>query len=125
MNNKILTLLLALSASLLVTNGVAADVALSAEQVKALFSGKTFDGHNEIKGKDFQVYSAADGIMIHKNRKRTKEASWEVGEDGQHCGILKRKICGKIVPVGNGVYHKMKDGEHTHTLKNFVEGNQL
>lgn len=125
MNNKILTLLLALSASLLVTNGVAADAALSAEQVKALFSGKTFDGHNEDKDKDFQVYSAADGTMIHKNRKRTKEASWEVDEDGQHCGILKRKVCGKIVPVGDGVYHKMKNGEHTHTLKNFVEGNQL
>jgi len=124
MNNKILMLVIAFSTSLL-ANSVAAGEALSADQVRALFTGKTFDGYNENKGKKFRVYSNVDGTMLHQNAKRTKEADWKVESDGQHCGLLKRKVCGKIVPVGDGVYHKIKNGEHTHTLKNFVEGNQL
>ena len=124
MNNKTLIFLVAFSTSLM-ANGVTAGEALSAEQVKALFTGKTFDGYNENKGKKFRAYSDADGTMIHQNKKRTKEATWEVKSNGSHCGILKRRVCGKIVPVGDGVYHKIRGGEHTHTLKNFVEGNQL
>jgi len=27
--------------------------------------------------------------------------------------------------MGDGVYHKMRDGEHINTLKNFRDGNQL
>jgi hypothetical protein len=98
---------------------------LSAEEVRALFTGKTFDGFNENKGASYRVYSAADGTMLHKNAKRTKEVKWEVDSMGRHCALFKNKKCGKIVSVGDGVYHKMKGDEHTHTLKNFVDGNQL
>jgi len=124
MNNRVFIFVIAFSSSLFV-NSVVAGEPLSADQVRALFSGKTFDGYNEIKDKKFRVYSNADGTMIHQNAKRTKKVTWEVESDGSHCGILKRKVCGKIVPIGDGVYHKIKDGEHTHTLKNFVEGNQI
>lgn len=98
---------------------------LSVEEAKVLFSGKTFDGFNEAKGKSYRVYSAADGKMLHKNKKRTKELTWEIDSEGQHCAYFNNPNCGKILSVGDGVYHKIRDGEHTNTLKNFVEGNQL
>lgn len=100
--------------------------ALTAEQVKALFTNKTFDGYNELKGVEFQVYSQDDGSMIHKTAKRAVTVTWEVKPDGQHCAIFQVKtFCGYIIPVGNGVYHKVTDGKHTRTLKHFIEGNQI
>ena len=99
---------------------------LSADEAKALFSGKTFDGYNEIKGRSYRVYSDPSGTMIHKNAKRTKEFAWEIDGEGRHCAIFSNgPRCGKIVSVGDGVYHKVSDGEHINTLKNFVDGNKL
>jgi hypothetical protein len=108
--------------------GVAAQAeekTLTAEEAQALFSGKTFDGFNEDNGKSYRVYSSPDGTMFHQNKKRTKEITWEIDSRGRHCAHFNKKKCGKIVSVGDGVYHKMKGDEHTHTLKNFVDGNQL
>jgi len=102
-----------------------AEKTLNAEEAKALFTGKTFDGFNEIKGKSYQVYSDANGTMIHKNQKRTKEFTWSIDSEGRHCAHLKNMRCGKIISMGDGVYHKMRDGEHINTLKNFRDGNQL
>lgn len=100
--------------------------ALNAEQVKALFTNKTFDGYNEQKGVEYQVYSQADGSMIHKTAKRVVTVTWEIKPDGQHCAIFPLKaVCGHIIPMGNGVYHKVSNGEHTQTLKHFFEGNQI
>ena len=100
--------------------------ALTAEQVKALFTNKTFDGYNELNVAEFQVYSQDDGSMIHKNARRAVTVTWEVKPDGQHCAIFQVKtFCGYIIPVGNGVYHKVTDGKHTRTLKHFIEGNQI
>lgn len=117
----------ALAAAMMVTaNTAVAAAALSADEVKALFSGKTFDGYNEKKGRSYRAYSAPDGTMIHQNKKRTKEMTWEVDAEGRHCANFpKGPYCGSIVPAGDGVYHKMQDGEHVNTIKNFVEGNQL
>ena len=36
---------------------------------------------------------------------------------GDNCKLIKH--------VGDGVYHGISDGQHTHTLSNFREGNQL
>jgi hypothetical protein len=120
------TILLSVITGLMTVTGTAmADKQLSADEVKALFSGKTFDGHNESNDKDYQVYSDPNGTMIHKNAKRTKEMKWEVTADGQHCALFKTRKCGNIVDKGNGVYYKMNHSNHTHTLKNFVEGNKL
>jgi len=63
--------------------------------------------------------------MIHKNQKRTKEFTWSIDSEGRHCAHLKNMRCGKIISMGDGVYHKMRDGEHINTLKNFRDGNQL
>ena len=98
---------------------------LTGEEVQALFAGKTFDGYNENRGKSYKAYSDPDGVFIHKNTKRTKETTWEVDSRGRHCVKFKKKYCGKIISVGDGVYHKMKRGEHANTLTNFVEGNKL
>ena len=99
--------------------------ALSAIEIKKLFTDKTFDGHNEIRDKNYRAFSKADGKMVHKNAKRTKEIPWEVTADGRHCVKFKANYCGTIVSMGNGVYHKMRDGTHINTLKNFVEGNKI
>ena len=99
---------------------------LSHEQAVALFTNVTFDGHNEKKGKDFKVFSSASGDheLLKGNGKR-KNASWRINDDGQHCVTFKRESCTDVISVGDGVYHKMKGDTHTHTLKNFTEGNNL
>jgi len=102
-----------------------AEKTLTADEAKALFTGKTFDGYNEIKGKSYQVFSGKDGIMIHKNQKRSKEISWEIDSQGRHCAHLKQVRCGEIISMGDGVYHKMRDGDHINTLTNFRDGNQI
>ncbi len=123
-NNKLLTV--ATIVLLAGSGNVLAEKVLTADEVKALFSGKTFDGYNEIKGKSYKAYSDPNGTMIHQNRKRTKEFEWKVDSQGQHCAIFPvGPRCGIIVSVGDGIYHKMKDGEHINTLKNFVDGNQI
>ena len=99
--------------------------ALTGIEVKTLFSGKTFDGHNEIRDKNYRAFSKADGMMVHKNAKRTKKVAWEVTADGRHCVKFKSNYCGSIISMGNGIYHKMRDGTHINTLKNFIEGNKL
>lgn len=119
-------LMVFVSASLLFTANVFAAETMSADEVRAAFTGKTCDGHNENKDKSYKIYMNSDGSMLHKNRKRTKEVSWEVTEDGQHCGVFPRKrVCGKVASMGDGVYHKLDEGDHTNTLKNCVDGNQL
>lgn len=116
----------AIGAVLLFSNPALAEKYLSIDEVKALFSGKTFDGYNEIKDVEYQVYSNPDGTMTHKNAQRIKNFKWEVDDEGRHCAFLKRKLCGKIVDKGNGVYHKINaKGKHTNTLKNFREGNYI
>ena len=98
---------------------------LSADEVKALFIGKTCDGYNPIKDKDYKLFTQDDSSVLHQNPKRTKERPWKVTDDGQHCVKFKKFRCGTIHDMGEGVYHKMRDGEHINTLKNFREGNDL
>ena len=105
---------------------VADDKALSAAEVKALFTNKTFDGHNEAKDKDFRVYAAPDGKhMVKYPNGKTREGTWRIDAQGNHCVTLKKETCGKLVSKGGGVYHKIADGTHIYTLKNFVDGNKL
>lgn len=98
---------------------------LSAIELKTLFTGKTFDGHNVPKNKNYKAFSKADGMMLHRNTKRTKEVAWTITEDGKHCVKFKSNYCGTIVSMGNGIYHKMRDGSHINTLTNFRDGNDL
>lgn len=122
-NNLISIIVLAIAFG---SNSAFAEKVLTADEATVLFSGKTFDGYNEIKGKSYKVYSDPDGTMIHQNKKRTKQFTWEIDSEGRHCAILSNgPRCGKVVSIGGGVYHKMRDAEHINTLTNFVDGNQI
>lgn len=127
-------ILITLFSSLFIFNpGFASEkTALSADEVKALFSGKTWDGVNESKGKEFKGYASPDGkqevFVVHKQK--IKNRYWYVKGDGTHCitknSEFKKGKCAKIYSVGNGVYQKINEfGVHTHTLKNFVDGKHL
>jgi hypothetical protein len=104
---------------------------LSADEVKALVTDKTFDGLYLPKDKQFWVYEAPDGTHHVKrlSGKMDKNRTWFVNDEGQHCTTKKKwdgPRCSHVKDAGNGEYHKINnDGEHTHTLTNFRDGNQL
>lgn len=104
---------------------------MSADDVTALFTDKTFDGVYLPKDKNFSAYEDPDGThnVVRPNGKRDKGRTWSVNDAGQHCTTKKKwkePRCSYVVDAGNGEYHKINnDGEHTHTLTNFRDGNQL
>jgi hypothetical protein len=113
---------------LLLSNPVAASEALNADDVKALFSNKTFDIHNVVKDKNLSGYDSDDGqhlVYIPWKDKVSKRKWWLEGN--KHCTSHPKQgdNCKLIKPAGDGVYHGISDGEHTHTLSNFRDGNQL
>ena len=103
----------------------------SAEEVNALMTDKTFDGVYIPKNKQFSAYEAPDGThnVLRPSGKRDKGRKWWVNDKGQHCTTHKKYPegrCAYVQDAGNGEYHKINDsGEHTHTLTNFRDGNQL
>lgn len=98
---------------------------LTAAEIKKLFIGKTCDGYNPIIDKSYKIFTKSESSMLHQNRKRTKEVHLEITDDDEHCAHVKARRCGTIHYMGKGVYHKMNNGKHINTLKNFVEGNKL
>lgn len=108
---------------------------MSADEVKTLMSGMTFDGIFLPKDKHFSAYAEPNGThhVLRPNGKRDKGRTWFVNEKGQHCTTnpkWKKKWpngrCSFVLNAGNGEYHKFGDnGNHTHTLSNFRSGNQL
>ena len=120
-----------LLALLAVTNTSFAAEYMSAEQVKAVFTNKTFDGVYLPKDKTFSVFEAPDGThhVLRPSGKRDQGRTWEVNDEGQHCTTHPKSgklRCSSVVDAGNGEYHKYNsDGEHTHTLTNFRDGNKL
>jgi len=110
------------------SNTLMAGEYLTGDEIKALFTNKTFDIRNETKQKDLKGYDNADGehYVYIPWKDKTSERRWWV-EDNKHCTSHPKRgdSCKLMKPVGDGVYHGITDGEHTHTLKNFREGNQL
>ncbi|MEJ2141423.1 MAG: hypothetical protein P8Y24_03550 [Gammaproteobacteria bacterium] len=105
---------------------------MSAEEVKKLMTGKTFDGVYLPIGKPFSAYESPDGthnVYYPKTDKRSKNRIWFITAKGQHCTANKKwpeAHCSHLKYAGNGEYHKInKDGKHTHILTNFRRGNQL
>tara|TARA_B100000780_G_scaffold232814_1_gene172867 strand:+ start:76 stop:459 length:384 start_codon:yes stop_codon:yes gene_type:complete len=115
----------------LVASAASASDYMSAADVKALFTDKTFDGVFLKKNKKFTAYEATDGShnVVSANGKKSDGRKWSVNDKGQHCTTSKKwkePRCSFIKDAGNGEYHKINDaGEHTHTLTNFRDGNQL
>jgi len=105
-----------------VSNSVLAEgKKLTGDEIKKLFIGKTCDGHNTIKDKNYMLFTKSDSTVVHS---KFDEIEWEVNDD-EHCIHLKKLRCGTIHDMGDGVYHKMNNGEHINTLKNFRDGNDL
>ncbi len=128
---------IAILTMLAIVNTASAADYMSADKVKALFTNKTFDGVYLPKDKHFKVYEDPDGThhVVRSSGKRQKGRTWFVDEEGKHCTThpkwkKKKKWkdgrCSYVKDAGNGEYHKISDkGEHTHTLTNFRDGNQL
>ena len=119
--------MLVLTAVFLVTP-VAASDELTADEIKALFSNKTFDIHNVKNDKHLKGYDSEDGmhlVYIPWKDKKSKRKWWQEGN--MHCTSHPKRgdTCKTLKQVSSGVYHGFADGEHTHTLSNFREGNQL
>ncbi len=112
-----------------INTSFAEDKILSKDEVVALFTDKTFDGIQVVKNKKFSTFSSSDGkFVIHYPNGKEKSRYWRVNNDGEHCVSKKEGKggrCSVVKSVGGGVYHKITNDEHTHTLKNFVAGNQL
>ncbi len=124
MLKKIVLILIPLLSSVLAM----ASEPLNADDIKALFSNKTFDIHNVTNDKKLMAYDSAEGkhLVYIPWKDKTSKRKWWV-EDNKHCTSHPKRgdNCKLIKPVGEGVYHGISDGEHTHTLSNFREGNQL
>ena len=116
------------STFIMLANTAFAGDTLTGAEITALFTNKTFDVRNEAKGKDLQAYDNADGehYMYVPWKDKIFERTWWV-ENNKHCTSHPKRgdSCKVMKPVGGGVYHGITDGTHTHTLKNFRDGNQL
>lgn len=98
---------------------------MTASEIKTLFSGQSWDVHNVVRDKNVEGYATADGehhIYIPWKDKVSHRKWWLEGD--LHCTSHPKRgdSCKKMKPVGDGVYHGITDGEHTHTLKNFKKG---
>jgi|GEM_PF-1904103 len=114
---------------LVLSNPISAEEILSAEEVKKLYTNKTFDGENIIKDEKYRAYSSEDGTLkVEYTNGQSIILEWQVDNKGRHCVAkrwAKQEKCSKIVSAGDGVYKKITNGRHVHTMRNFVEGDQL
>ena len=113
---------------LLLATPVLANEELSADEIKTLFTNKTFDIHNVDKNKNLNGYDSESGshLVYIPWKDKTSKRKWWI-EGNKHCTSHPKRgdNCKVIKHIGDGVYHGISDGEHTHTLSNFREGNQL
>ena len=114
--------------SLIFSGTAMASEPLSSDDVKALFTNKTFDIHNVIKDKNLIGFDSADGkhLVYIPWKDKTSKRKWWLDEN-KHCTSHPKRgdSCKVIISMGDGVYHGITGGKHTHTLSNFRDGNQL
>ena len=103
---------------------------LTGDQIKELFSNKTYDIEkvDVNKNKNLSAFTASDGkriVYVPWKDKHSKRKWWVDGN--KICGSHPKKesTCRNIVDAGNGVYHILDDGEHLRTFSNFRDGNHL
>lgn len=105
---------------------------MTADAVKTLFSGKTAKGTNLKKHISYQVYFAPSGqlkILMHNGG--TRQGSWRVRDNGNHCVIVGNgdERCQRVRDNGDGTYTKVVVVGPKEVpiviLRDFSEGNQL
>ena len=110
-------------------NAVLAEEKLSGEQIKQLYSDKTFEGHSIEREKSYRAYSSVDGTLkVLTPKGKSKTRYWWVDDQDRHCVSKKKGAegkCAEVFSIGYGIYKKIRDGEYVHSMKNFVDGNQL
>ena len=103
-----------------------ADEFLTEAEIKALFTNQSWIVRNEAKDKEFKGFANADGEhFIHNMQKDKTYPTRKWWTDGAtHCTSHPKRgdNCKKMKKMGDGVYHGISDGEHTHTLRNFHPG---
>lgn len=99
---------------------------LSGEEIERLFTGRSFTLVGMKSGNELVAYASGEYCsMRYTDGERISTVRWYTRND-QHCCIKKGKErCGRILGMGNGVYHKIIDGEHTQTMRRFTAGNRL
>ena len=118
-------ILLIILSSFILTNTAFAEDFLTEDEIKTLFTNHSFDVRNEAKGKDLKGFNNEEGQhFIHvPNKDKTFKRKWWT-DGATHCTSHPKRgdSCKKMKKMGDGVYHGMTDGEHTHTLSNFRQG---
>lgn len=114
-------------AAFLGLSAVQAGSALSEAEAKALFTDKTFSGVVEDSLREYRAYAAPDGTLtIHYADGKKLITKWRIDDQGRHCVVVKdNDRCSQVVGAGGGAYRKITNGVHTHTLRNFADGNKL
>ena len=100
--------------------------ALSGAEINRLFQGHSFTLVGMKSGNELVAFAEGEYCaMRYVDGEWIKRVRWFVQGD-RHCCIKKgRTVCGDIYEVDDGVYHKVSDEIHSHTMKNFSAGNQL
>ena len=102
-----------------------ADEFLTEAEIKTLFSNHSFDVRNEAKGKDLKAFDddAGNHYIYIPWKDKTSDRTWWT-EGNTHCTSHPKRgnSCKKMKKMGDGVYHGITDGEHSHTLSNFRPG---
>ena len=121
--------LAAIFATGLVSLTATAAEALTAAQLKEMFSDQTISAVNHATGGKAQsTYFSADGKTIQKAADgKKKEGSWRVDGKGQQCITWSgsAEVCSTVVARGDGTYQRMVGDKATVTIQKMRKGNLL
>lgn len=100
---------------------------LSADEIKALITGKTVHAKHEKKGFTFSVYFAEDGGAIRKWKDGELQNGKYLFKDNMHCiNVGGGDKCATIEDNGDGSYKRLKNGKkHFITWQEVVDGKDL
>ena len=119
-------IVLATLSTLMLFNTALADEFLTEAEIKALFTNQSWIVRNETKNKEFKGFANDAGEhFIHNMKKGKTYPARKWWTDGAtHCTSHPKRgdNCKKMKKMGDGVYHGISDGEHTHTLRDFKPG---
>jgi hypothetical protein len=102
--------------------------ALNASQLKAMYSGKTFEATSQVNNVSFTNYFSPDGRVAQVSEKGDKKSgSWRVDESGKHCVHWDgdKEFCHTVVPQGDGTYKRYAGDKHVVTIHKVTDGNPL